>query len=302
MALPSSGALSLSMVNTELNKSAFAAISMGDVDVRALFGKPSGVISLSDGYGKANGIVFINTSNRTAASIFELMGSPTQPNTYIFENQATISAGAGSYALRTGVFPVGSILKIVNKGYILGRGGNGGPYNAAGSSGGVALYIDFACELDNGSGFIFGGGGGGGGAQTYANKGYARSAGGGGAGANGGTAGAGTAWLDNDPTYPSTEFRTGYRAPAAGTADAGGLGAYQTSQVEEGSTLYTTVTGGTGGGPGVAGGSGSAVNVGKIWNAEQYAGGAAGAAITRNGNTVSIIAGNNTTQIKGAIV
>ena len=110
----------------------------------------------------------INTSNRTAASIFELMGSPTQPNTYIFENQATISAGTGSYALRTGVFPAGSILKIVNKGYIRGKGGNGGPYNAAGSSGGVALYIDFACELDNGSGFMFGGGGGGGGAQTYA--------------------------------------------------------------------------------------------------------------------------------------
>lgn len=62
MALPSSGALSLSMVNTELNRSASAAISMNDADVRALFGKPSGVISLSDGYGKANALVVLNVT------------------------------------------------------------------------------------------------------------------------------------------------------------------------------------------------------------------------------------------------
>lgn len=301
MALQTSGAISLSDINVELKLPATATISLNDSAVRGLFGKPSGVISLSDGYGKANGIVYINTSNRTGASIFELMGSPTQPGTYIFENQATISAGAGSYAMRTGVFPAGSILKIVNKGYIRGKGGNGGPYNAAGSSGGVALYIDFACELDNGSGFIFGGGGGGGGAQTYANGGYARSAGGGGAGANGGSAGAGTAWNDNDPAYPSTQFRTGYRDPAAGTADAGGLGAYQTSQ-SAGSTLYTITTGGTGGGPGVAGDSGSVVNVGKNWNVGQYAGGAAGAAIVKNGKTLTITTGNDTNRIRGAIV
>ncbi len=62
MALPSSGALSLSMVNIELKKSASAAISMNDADVRKLFGKASGVISLSDGYGKANALFTITAS------------------------------------------------------------------------------------------------------------------------------------------------------------------------------------------------------------------------------------------------
>lgn len=300
MALQTSGAISLSDINVELKLLATATISLNDSAVRGLFGKASGVISLSDGYGKANGIVYINTSNRTAASIFELMGSPTQPGTYIFENQATISAGTGSYALRTGVFPAGSILKIVNKGYIRGRGGAGGPYNAAGSSGGVALYIDFACELDNGSGFIFGGGGGGGGAQTYAIGGYYRSAGGGGAGANGGAAGAGTAWYDGSASG-APEYRTGYRGPAAGTADAGGLGAYQTSKVAD-VPSSVTVTGGTGGGPGVAGVSGSVVNEGKNYSIEQYVGGAAGAAITKNGRTLTITTGNDTNRIRGAIV
>ena len=300
MALQTSGAISLSDINVELKLSATATISLNDSAVRGLFGKASGVISLSDGYGKASGIVYINTSNRTGASIFELMGSPTQPNTYIFENQATISAGTGSYALRTGVFPAGSILKIVNKGYIRGKGGNGGPYNAAGSSGGVALYIDMDCTIDNGSGFIFGGGGGGGGAQTSANGGYYRSAGGGGAGANGGAAGAGTAWYDGSASG-QPEFRTGYRAPAAGTADAGGLGAYQTSQAADRS-FSATVTGGTGGGPGVAGDSGSVVQVGKNFSVAQYVGDAAGAAITKNGRTLTITTGNDTNRIRGAIV
>lgn len=107
MALQTSGAISLSGINVELKLSATATISLNDSAVRGLFGKPSGVISPSDGYGKANEIRYTNTANRTGASIFELMDSPTQPNTYIFENQATISAGTGTYALRTGVFPAG---------------------------------------------------------------------------------------------------------------------------------------------------------------------------------------------------
>lgn len=273
----------------------YARVAGAWVTAKELWGYMSG------GWRSAwkNEITYVNTSNRTAASIFELMGSPTQPNTFIFENQATISAGSGGFALRTGEFPAGSILKIVNKGYIRGRGGDGGAFNTAGGSGGTALHIDYACELDNGEGFIFGGGGGGGGAQTYYNSNYARSAGGGGAGASGGAAGAGTAWYDGSTS--GTQYRTAYRAPAAGTADAGGLGAYQTSQAS-GVSFSTTATGGTGGGPGVAGGAGSAVNVGKSWYAAQYAGGSAGAAIVKNGKTVTITAGNDTNRIRGAIV
>lgn len=301
MALQTSGAISLSDINVELNLSATATISLNDSAVRGLFGKASGVISLSDGYGKASEIVYINTFDRTAASIFELMGSPTQPGIYIFENQATISAGTGSYALRTGVFPAGSTLRIVNKGYIRGRGGNGGANTgAAGTAGASALYIDMNCILDNGAGYIFGGGGGGGGARRIGNSGaqyWVGAGGGGGAGVSGGASGG-----DNGNTFGGTlaytiEYNT---AAQAGTADAGGSGGRFRQSA---GNSYADVIGGSGGGLGTAGGPGTSSHSGSLKDATALgAGGAAGAAITRNGNTVSIIAGNNTTQIKGAIV
>lgn len=52
MTLPSSGAISLSQVNTELQKSSSATISLGDSDVRLLAQVPSGTISMSNLYGK----------------------------------------------------------------------------------------------------------------------------------------------------------------------------------------------------------------------------------------------------------
>jgi len=54
MALPSSGAISLNQVNVELGNSGTAYINLNDAVVRALFGKASGAISMSDGHGKSN--------------------------------------------------------------------------------------------------------------------------------------------------------------------------------------------------------------------------------------------------------
>jgi len=54
--LPTAGAISLTLVMNELriaNSSRAYPISLGDSDVRALAGKPSGAISLSDLYGKS---------------------------------------------------------------------------------------------------------------------------------------------------------------------------------------------------------------------------------------------------------
>lgn len=54
MTLQSSGAISLSQVNTELGLSSTATISLGDSAVRTLAGVSSGAISLSSLYGKSN--------------------------------------------------------------------------------------------------------------------------------------------------------------------------------------------------------------------------------------------------------
>ncbi len=108
-------------------------------------------------------VVFINELQRTGASIYELMGSPTKARDYVFINRALISGGANGYALRTGVFPAGSTLTIINENEIIGSGGNGGGYNTVAAwPGGSALYVEFPCSIDTSLGIIGGGGGGGG--------------------------------------------------------------------------------------------------------------------------------------------
>jgi len=56
-ALPT-GKISMSQVNTELNKSASAPIGLNDVNVRKLAERPSGTISMSNLQGKTNAILY----------------------------------------------------------------------------------------------------------------------------------------------------------------------------------------------------------------------------------------------------
>lgn len=296
MALVNSGPISLGDVRGELGES--GAVSLGGGSVRGLAGIGSGAITLSSLYGKAAEVRFVNSSNRTAASIFDLMGSPSQAGTYVFENQAIISAGSSSYALRTGGFPAGSTLKIINKGTIQGKGGNGGSYNRSGGGGSNALHIDFDCTLDNETGYIFGGGGGGGGGwsrNSDATQYYIRTGGGGGAGISGGSGGSPTT-KNLGPSASSSYVRTA----ASGSSASGGVGGRIRASNSNG---WSQVTGGSGGSMGSSGGSASYTGGGAHIKSQRwlYGGGGAGKAINKNGNSVTIISGNDSTHIKGSV-
>lgn len=210
-------------------------------------------------------IVFINTIERAGASIFDLMGKPAQARRYLFINRATIYGSGTGYSLRTGVFPPGSTLKIINEDYIRGAGGAGG-YPANPLPGATALLLDYPATLDNSIGYIFGGGGGGGYAY-WPNR--LLAGGGGGAGRPAGASGA---------MYQNTAY--GFVLPTAGSLDAGGAGGWYTSGWQGGA-------GGAPGSPGVA---------------STYEPGAGGYSIEKNGNNLIFDAGNSPERIKGNIL
>ena len=54
MPLPASGSISMNQVNVELGAAGTTQRALNDTPVRTLFGKASGQISMSDGYGKSN--------------------------------------------------------------------------------------------------------------------------------------------------------------------------------------------------------------------------------------------------------
>lgn len=291
MTLQTSGAISLSQVNVELGKTATATISLNDAAVRTLLGKPSGTISMQDAYGKSH-TTFVNTVARTSVNIYTLMGSPTKVADYIFDNRAEIGASSASYALRTGKFPAGSTLTIINKSYIRGWGGAGSSDAAiSGGSGGNAIYLEMPCRIDNSNGYIFAGGGGGGCARLAAGDKYILAGGGGGAGSAAGVAG-----VNSYAIYvPTTNT-----AAEAGNATAGGSGG--NIRADE-SSISRYATAGAGGANGVSGGKGrgGSNDPGKpviLLGIE----GAAGRAIFTNTNTLTQVAGFDSTRVKGEIV
>lgn len=310
MALPSSGVISVSQVNVELGLSSAAQISLNDSAVRTLFGKASGSISLSDGYGKANQFAFTISSNQTNANLASLATAAGWNGSS--KLVATIGSGVyissnstGTPALTVnGSFPGG--VELVNNGFIVGRGGNGGNGGAvpsrqnrisgtAGAAGGTALSVSSAITITNNNTVAGGGGGGGGGgwrerivADSYGQITDAWGAGGGGGGggrtgttnSSGGSGGSG--YAGNTGGVPSGS------AGGAGTsssAGSGGAPGYFTDNIST-----TAGVGGAGGGWGAAGSTGGSGSGGNN-SGGAAGGGAAGNAVSGNSNITWVATG-----------
>lgn len=84
MALPSSGAISLNLVNVELSLTATAQVSLNDTAVRTLFGVASGAISMSNGYGKSSVIDQMIIAGGYPASY----AAVTTTNKFLFATEA----------------------------------------------------------------------------------------------------------------------------------------------------------------------------------------------------------------------
>lgn len=79
MALPASGQISMSQVNTELGFSSSTQRALGDAAVRTLFSVASGAISLNDGHGKSAGgsATFYGSTAHTSAMTYYTWIVPT---------------------------------------------------------------------------------------------------------------------------------------------------------------------------------------------------------------------------------
>ena len=198
----------------------------------------------------------------------------------VINSGVTIGQDVNDHAFKQGTFPSGATLKVINAGRVLGKGGDGGSGGGitdadgaclqgtgnAGTDGGDAWEFTTDAIVDNSLGLIGGGGGGGRGGDGSCSL---KKSGGGGGGGQG--------YLGGQGAAPGVVSGIGGSAGESGT---------------DGTAQYP----GTGGTPsGFDGGE-----LGQDGGGDT--GGAAGNAITTNGNTVSIIAGNNPEQLKGAIV
>lgn len=178
------------------------------------------------------------------------------------------SSTTSGYGFDTGVtFPAGTTLAVINNGFIVGCGGNGGDSLngvAAGSPGGPAFRAQAAVTVTNNGTIGGGGGGGGGGGRGLVYSGVivvrGGGGGGGGCGLNGGAGGAGGNGGGNGTAGSKT------------AAGAGGNGASPAG------------AGGNGGGLGSAGSPGSPGKDLEGGSIAGGAGGAAGAAVVGNSN------------------
>ena len=323
MALPSTGQISMTQINTELGLTATAPITLNDTAVRNLAGVASGQISLSNFWGKSAGFSGNITTNQTNLDLRTWALANGWNGTSacvvtIASNVYVYSTTFGTPALTiTGSFPAG--VSLINNGFIMGKGGNGGSTGGvAPQAGGNAINLGVNVTITNNS--YIGGGGGGGAAGVQST--YTMGGGGGAGGGTGGTpsevgtAGAAGAVGASSPAatayasstgggrvFPGTggqgaKYGTGGNQ-FAGAAGAGGGGAayYRAGGTCPGPRQFVVHgAGGGGGGYGAAGGGG--VNANICGGASPLQAGAGGSAAAAGG--MAIIGATPATLAGGA--
>lgn len=284
--------------------------------------------ALTEWYGTAN-TSFSNSAVTSATissslvncNVWQFLGSPSAVGTYnvtIAPGVVCVSTTPGTPALDFSGFTSGSTVNLINNGYVLGCGGDGGEGSGAqvaaaggsttasaygggdGDHGGDAIKAPgsgVTFNLTNANGFIWGGGGGGGGggSDAHAANISTGNGGGGGGGAGGGRGGQkGTAYDFTHGDTSSTRGTDGGSGPAgvAGTGGAGNQG--------NGGQGAVGGAGGTWGATGITGtvSSGSGLGSGP---APPGNGGAAGKAINVNAGTVNFVSGAGAPHIMGNV-
>jgi hypothetical protein len=255
MALPVSGAISFNSVNVELGRSGTAALSMNDQDLRSLFSRDLGLISMSDGHGKSFNSEWLQDRSTTAYTNLNLraladsLGYTVDKKKVMLRFAGVIESNStATPAMEFGSWPSDVEVKVelYNSCVVKGKGGAGGATKTGtsgngnpGSAGGPAIK---ASNTIPGGGFITiigtsvkvqggGGGGGSGGIGRSGNAGDGFDYWSGGAG--------GTGFGPNTQTGGS---------PSNGFGGAGGTGGAAGAAGATGGSTFTS-----GGGGGAAG-------------------------------------------------
>lgn len=171
MTLPLSGIMTAAMINVEIRRDPLAPLNFNDPVVRRLAGKPTGMVSMSDFYGKIGEYVATTTANADRASlqsyftpaewdstaplrlinnhiIFSSLASvpaldiPARNGPVIIENRGSIYGGPGAPNSGTGGDAIrisNPETEIENTGNIFGGGGGG----SQGGRGGPGFYYDY---------------------------------------------------------------------------------------------------------------------------------------------------------------
>jgi hypothetical protein len=339
MALNASGPISLAgatagqSIAVELGLGTTTQISLDQANVRTLAGVPSGAIIMpTNFYGKANRVALsvtfsANTANATVA-IASIPGYIAGTS----DITVTINSGVYLFATSTGASGLtfsggssGDTLTIVNNGFIIGQGGNGGDQTAAPSTpGGPALSLSYPATINNTNpaAFVAGGGGGGGFGGNNVAGGGGGAGGGNGGGGTGGVGGAGgglgAAGANGSPSGAGGGFGGGAGGGGGGVDNGGpkspgvqpGLGGGGGGKVlpgvgGAGGVGTNPAFGGAGGSANAGGTPSSAGAGGGGWGASggstpRNGGGAGGRAVTLNGQTVTWVSGN-TSRVYGAV-